>query len=115
MDNEDTSIGGVTWHCSDEDTGPDVGLSVYLGENDRLWCGEISRSLFEHCRGADSFDSDFGWFLIRYAPNNETCLIAKFADAYQAREFIEQIALWVREYSVPTMAKTLGDMERANG
>lgn len=104
---EDTSIGGVTWHSSDEDSGPDVGLSVYLGDNDRLWCGEISKHLFERCKGAESFDSDFGWFLVRFAPNNETNLIAKFSDAYQAREFFEQIAFWVREANAPTMAKTL--------
>lgn len=93
-DREDQTVGGITWHSSDEDSGPDVGLSLYLGPNDRLFVGEISRDLFERC--ACPFDNDFGWFLVRYAPENETQLIAKFSDTFAAQEFIEQIGVWVR-------------------
>lgn len=93
-DNEDTSIGGITWHSTDEDSGPDVGISVIVGENDRLWCGEISRALFDDQNGPEHFPDDMGWFLVRYGPNNDTKLIAKFSDQYAAQEFIEEIASW---------------------
>lgn len=109
--NEDTSIGGITWACSEEDSGPDVGISVYLGPQDRLWCGEISRSLYDECGGSESFDGDGGWFLVRYDPH--PTLIAKFSEPHIAQEFIEQIALWARETAAPTIARTLGDMARA--
>lgn len=108
IDRENTSVGGVTWHSSEEDSGPDVGISVYLGKNDRLWAGEISRSLFE--KNGAPFDNDMGWFLVRFGPDNDTKLIAKFSDGEQARDFIEQIAAWTREASCPTMAKTLGSL-----
>src|SRR6185312_14603193 len=105
INGENTKVGGVTWHSSDEDSGPDVGISVYLGDNDRLWVGEISRPLFE--KSGSPFDSDMGWFLVRFGRDNETKLIAKFADGEQARDFIEQIGIWVREATYPTMARTL--------
>jgi hypothetical protein len=49
-DREDTSIGGVTWHSSEEDGGPDVGVSVYLGEsirqhNDAAWSREVVKQI----------------------------------------------------------------------
>lgn len=98
---EDTTIGGVTWHSSDEDSGPDVGISVYLGPDDRLWCGEISRSLFDEANGAEHFPDDIGRFIVRYQ-GKEAKLIAKCADELEAREFIEQIAAWV--CAIPAVA-----------
>lgn len=108
---EDLSVGGVTWHSSEEDGGPDVGISVCLGENDRLWAGEISRSLFGELAGEDHFDGDVGWFLVRFRSEGAE-IIAKFGEAHVAQEFIEQVAQWVREAGAPTLAKTLGNMER---
>lgn len=105
-DHEDKSVGGVTWHATEEDGGPDVGISVYLGPADRLWLGEISRALFDECRGAEHFDGDGGWFIVRYNPN--PTLIAKCAHPQDAREFVEQIAWLCREAGAPTVAKTLG-------
>lgn len=93
---ENTTVGGITWHSSEEDSGPDVGISVYLGPDDRLWCGEISRRLFEEHDGPARFDSDLGAFIVRYA-GKETTLIAKCADMDTGREFVEQIAEWVRK------------------
>ncbi|MBR1122085.1 hypothetical protein JQ628_11215 [Bradyrhizobium lablabi] len=95
IDREDTSIGGVTWHCSDEDSGPDVGISVYLGPDDRLWCGEVSRQLFDGADGQKHYRDDYGWFIVRYR-GKETILLAKCAGEEAAREFIEQIGIWVR-------------------
>jgi hypothetical protein len=100
---EDTSIGGVTWHSSEDDGGPDVGISIYLGEHDRLWAGEITRKAFEENNGSANFDSDGGWFLLRYQ-GNDTKLIAKFGDGEEAREFIEQVAIWIRSAPAPAGA-----------
>lgn len=102
IDREDTSIGGLTWHSSEEDGGPDVGISVYLGPDDRLWAGEISRRTFEEWDGDLNFDDDAGWFLVRYV-GKERKIIAKFGDEgqHEAKEFIEQIAAWVRAATEP--------------
>lgn len=95
MDQEDTSVGGLTWHSSGPDEGPDVGVSIYLGSDDRLWAGEISRDLFDRCNGAENFDGDGGWFLVRYT-GQDTRLIAKFSEQYEAQDFMDQVAAWVR-------------------
>lgn len=90
---EDTAIGGITWHSSEVDGGPDVGISVYLGDENRLWIGEVTDSLF--CQsGKEHFSSDGGWFLVWYKP--EPVLIAKCADDLDARDFIEHIASMLR-------------------
>lgn len=104
IDHEDTTIGGVTWHCSDEDSGPDVGVSLYLGPDHRLWAGEVSRSLFDE-QGKDAFDSDGGWFLIQYC-GDETTLVAKFTDDMAARDFIESVAMLAK--GVPAVVGTPG-------
>ena len=94
-DYEDTSIGGLTWHCTEEDGGPDVGISVYIGPNDHIWCGEISKKCFEEASGAEHFSSDGGWFIVRYNPR--PTLIAKCGDIEDGRQFIEQVAAWIKE------------------
>lgn len=93
-DHEDTTIGGVTWHSSDVDGGPDCGISVYLGPNDRLYCGEISDSLLRECTSDEFFESSGGWFIVRFA--EQTTLIAKCADRDAARDFIELFAAAIR-------------------
>jgi len=93
-DAEDTTIGGVTWHCSEEDGGPDVGISLYLGPKEHIWCGEMSNTLFEELGGKEHFDSDGGWFVVHYNP--EPTLIAKCAERHEAQSFIEMIGSWAR-------------------
>lgn len=102
---EDTSIGGVTWHSSEDDGGPDVGISVYLGDGKRLWCGEISRSLFDECGGSEWFDDDGGWFLVVYGPKAN--LVAKVGDKDQMKDMIEMLATAARDADVPTLAKMI--------
>lgn len=92
-DVEDTTVGGITWHSSEPDGGPDVWISVCLGGDQRLWIGEITNQLFEQS-GKDHFDSDGGWFLVWYKP--EPVLIAKCGDTLDAREFAEHIASMIR-------------------
>ena len=94
----DESIGGVTWHSSGPDEGPDVGISVTLGPKEELWAGEISRTLFDQCKGPEKFDNDFGWFLVHHKAGGPA-LLAKFADQYEAQAFMEQVAAWVRKAS----------------
>jgi hypothetical protein len=104
---EDTSIGGVTWHSSEEDGGPDVGISLYLGPDDRLWAGEISRRTFDENNNLN-FQSDGGWFLVRYT-GKEAKIIAKFGELdcqQDGREFIEWIAGALR--SLPDAREALG-------
>lgn len=114
-DHEDTSIGGVTWHSSEEDGGPDVGISVYLGPDDRLWAGEINRRTFEEWEADINFDSDAGWFLVRYI-GKEVKIIAKFGDYDEyAKEFMEQIAAWVRLTAASRAVEPRADAEGALG
>lgn len=103
IDREDISVGGVTWHSSEEDGGPDVGISLYLGPDDRLWAGEISKRTFEEWEGDLNFDNDGGWFLVRYT-GKEIKIIAKFGDEgqHEAQVFLEWIAALIRASSQPT-------------
>jgi hypothetical protein len=94
-DREDKTIGGITWHVSEPDGGPDVGISVYLGKHERLYVGEISRALFDECNGSEHFDSDGGWFIVHYKSESKE-LIAKCGEPHIAQEFIEMIAMWRR-------------------
>jgi hypothetical protein len=89
---EDTSVGGVTWHSSGEDEGPDVGVSVMLENSVRLYCGEISRDLFERTGASEHFDSDLGWFFVRYRAGDDVQVLGKCADLHEGREFMEEIA-----------------------
>lgn len=98
---EDKTIGRITWHTSDEDSGPDVGISLYLGENERIYVGEISRALFERCGGPEHFDSDGGWFIVHFKPEG-TELIAKCGENYLAQAFIEEIGSWRRDSPLTT-------------
>jgi hypothetical protein len=82
---------------------------VFLGEHDRLYCGEISSALWGECGGARDFDTDGGWFIVLFNP--KPMLIAKCGDQDTARSFIEAIAWLAREAGVPTVAKTLGSLK----
>lgn len=84
-------LGFVTWASSDEDGGPDVGITVGLGpELGHLWLGEITRDRFES-DGCDQYaDNDMGWWLMHYKPKGEPFVIGKLlSEDYQAREFFE--------------------------
>ena len=108
---EDRRQGRVTWHSTEEDGGPDVGISVYLGDQKRLWCGEISDALFVQCKGGEHFGSPNGWFIVFYGP--EPMLIAKCGDQENAKAMVETIAWLAREVDAPTLARTLSAMDAA--
>lgn len=95
MENADVErmdeLGFVTWASSDEDGGPDVGITVGLGpELGHLWLGEIARARFES-EGCDQYaDNDMGWWLMHYKPDDEPLVIGKLlSDDFAAREFFE--------------------------
>lgn len=83
--------GFVTWASTEEDGGPDVGITIGLGpEVGHLWFGEITRQRYES-EGCDEYaDSDMGWWLLHYKPKGEPTVIGKLlSDSYTAREFFE--------------------------
>lgn len=87
--------GKVVWHSSGEDEGPDVGLSLGLGDGRALWVGEISRAAWRE--GGDevaALGSDGGWWLLIYPDHTP---LAKFSDAEAARGFFDIIAGLLRE------------------
>lgn len=89
MTNDQTEFGKITWHSSEEDGGPDVGMMLGLGGGQALWVGEITRRAHEDGGEAVSaLGSDGGWWLATY-PGPQ--ILAKFADAETAREFFEQL------------------------
>ena len=88
MDDQ-TEFGKITWHSSEEDGGPDVGMMLGLGDGRALWVGEITRH--EHEEGGEAvaaLGSDGGWWLATY-PGPE--VLAKFADSETAREFFDRL------------------------
>jgi len=92
---DQTELGKVTWHSSEEDSGPDVGLMLGLGEGRALWVGEISKRAWTDAGSEiQALGSDGGWWLGIYQPEFQP--FAKFADAEAGREVFEQIANSVR-------------------
>ena len=77
-----TERGVVTWHSSDEHSGPDVGLSMGLGDGKLLWLGELP------CRD--------GWHLSIYHPVSGREDFAAFESADAARTFFEELEALVR-------------------
>ncbi len=85
--------GRVTWHSSEEDAGPDVGLALGLGDGTILWCGEISRDRWLEIGGDDAgLGNDCGWWIIIYS-GAETIVVGKVVDAIAANALIDHLQL----------------------
>lgn len=54
--------GAVVWHCSEEEGGPDVGMSLGLGDGRALYMGELADETIEAC-GIDPGHDGTGWWL----------------------------------------------------
>lgn len=99
---DDLTIGFAQWHCSEEGSGPDVGMLLRLDEaGNCLWAGEHTKSALTEAAAGETFfafdpTDDGGWWLVHYAPNGAARTVAKFASPYAGREFIEMIELLVR-------------------
>jgi hypothetical protein len=91
---DETTRGHVIWHSSDEDSGPDVGLSLGLGNGMMLWLGEMSNRALEEAEIDLSRYSD-GWWLTLYQPG-KTTIIGAVPDSYEARDAFDEIAAVVR-------------------
>lgn len=85
MTDPSTEPGAVAWHSSDEGGGPDVGLSIGLGDGKLLWVGETP-------------DHD-GWRLAIYHPAGRGGRedLAQFDDAESGRTFFEELEALVRK------------------
>lgn len=89
-DDEAYERGRIVWHCSEEDGGPDVGMSLGLGHGWAMWVGEITRAA--HADGGEAvaaLGDDCGWWLMIY-PDHVP--LARFADVEGAHEFFDYIA-----------------------
>ncbi|NBE05946.1 hypothetical protein [Paragemmobacter ruber] len=76
-------VGNVVWHSSDEDMGPDVGISVGLGDA-MLYAGEVP--------GLAG-----GWSLVIYPDGSEERLdIAETVEPDEARALIDRLAGVIR-------------------
>ena len=75
-----TEPGQITWASSDEGGGPDVGITVGLGNGRFLWCGEITKSRWEGLAGAEgALMGECGWWLILYG-REQTLVLGKLLD-----------------------------------
>lgn len=88
--------GRVTWHSSDEDSGPDVGLSVGLGDGRMLWVGEMSKQRIADTEGAGELGSDGGWWVVVYG-QTESTVVAKCVSAESARAMFDWIEVALRK------------------
>jgi hypothetical protein len=105
----ETEFGKITWHSSDEDSGPDVGMMLGLGDGKALWVGEISRRSHEEGGEAvTALGDDGGWWLGVYEPKFRP--LAKFADAEDARDFFDLIV-----HHAGTMAQGARQVARKSG
>lgn len=69
-DEEYAEPGNTIWHVSEPDGGPDVGITVGLGNGRHLWCGEITKDRWESIGGEDAgLGGDGGFWLILYGKN----------------------------------------------
>lgn len=60
------TAGAIKWHCSYEDSGPDVGKSITLPDGTELYFGEISRRTWEAMGGSEVSRSDTGWWIVHW-------------------------------------------------
>jgi hypothetical protein len=85
-------LGRSTWHCSEEGGGPDVGISLGLGDGRMLWCGEIARDRWDEAgEDAKALGTDFGWWIILYSPDSAE-VIGKCVSGEAAQRLMEQLA-----------------------
>jgi hypothetical protein len=89
--NSDANPGDITWHCSEDDGGPDVGVSLQIAPGIELWCGEISNHTHAEAnpdvRAID--ESAGGSWLVLYGPDG-TEIIGQVGD-FEGRRLLEEV------------------------
>lgn len=79
--------GRVLWHCSEEEGGPDVGLSLGLGGGFSLYFGEMPVStLTEH--DIDVKETGDGWWIVMYGPGRMDTEVAALVVSTEAARAI---------------------------
>lgn len=97
-------FGALIWHSSDEDSGPDVGVSIRLGDYKLLWCGEVTDSLYNETEGASDLGGSGGWWIILYdGPTSR--LIAKCVDYYEVRDAFDRLSAILLAHPQPIPAR----------
>lgn len=84
-----TARGNIAWHSSDDDGGPDVGISVGLGDGRMLYAGDVSGQLGP-------------WSLCIYTTDGRID-IGGPVDPEAARDMIEAIAATIRTAEADTV------------
>jgi hypothetical protein len=87
---DETTLGRVTWHSSDEDSGPDVGLSLGLGGGQALYVGELAEQTLEE-NGIGEHVQGVGWW-IALESSDSLDVVGAVAKADEARELFDTIA-----------------------
>jgi hypothetical protein len=92
----ETERGKVVWHSSEEDGGPDVGLSLGLGNGELLWFGEMSTTtLADH--DIDVKETGDGWWIVLYGKDDRSTHIgALVVDQEAARQIFDKLELIVQ-------------------
>lgn len=95
---DETELGKIFWHCSDEDSGPDVGRSLGLGNGRSLWFGDITEARYEDAGPeAAALGTSCGTWIILYGPAaNETVVLGKAIDGYVGEDALSTIAAAIR-------------------
>lgn len=96
-----TERGFITWHCSEEDGGPDVGIELGLGGGRTLYAGELADATIAES-GIDP-EQGRGWWLAVHKRGGFE-IIGSVADSLTAQEFLEELSAMLRT-SEPTAAE----------
>lgn len=91
-------FGALIWHSTGEDEGPDVGVSIKLGDDALLWCGEITNKLYEETENVETLGGPGGWWVILY-DGPVSLAIAKCCDGYAAQDAFERLSVRLRRVS----------------
>ncbi len=75
-------MGNICWHSSEEDGGPDVGISLGLGDG-MLFVGEVPGLIG-------------GWSMAYYPAVGDRVDIAETVNPEEARDILEKLALVIR-------------------
>ena len=106
---EELKPGSVVWHSSDEDGLPDVGVSLNLTDGAELWCGDISRKLWEG-GGPEiaELGDDGGSWLVVFGPGNDTTVVGK-VEFYSGRALLEHVLAPI----IRTQSTRIAELEEA--
>ncbi|MDR7232257.1 hypothetical protein J2X45_003363 [Caulobacter sp. BE264] len=95
MDLANLPLGHTAWHSSDEDSGPDVGLQLGLGDGASIYVGELATTtVIDNLDNAGEFP-DRSW--IALLDGDETRIAGAVADDEAARAVFDIVASLARK------------------